>query len=136
MSITSRNFWYALCRLQCSHIMIMGYFNFRNVNWETISTHESENSDTYLCLDGIGDTYLYQHTFEPTRGRMSNEPHILDLILTPDEHDIIDIKNLSPLGKSYHSVLEFKLNCMSIEEVSTSEKYDYSKRDYIEIKIT
>ena len=67
--------------------------------------HESENSNTYLFLEGIRDTYLYQHTFEPTRRRMSNEPHILDLILTLDEHDVIDIKNLSPFGKSDHSVL-------------------------------
>ena len=61
---------------------------------------------------------------------MSSEPHILDLILTPDEYNIIDIKNLNPLGKSDHSVLEFKLNCMSIE-VSISEKYNYNKEDYI-----
>ena len=105
--------------MQWSKIMIMGDFNFTNINWETISMHESENSDTYLFLEGIRDTYLYQHTFEPTRGRMSNEPHIFDIILTPDEHDIIDIKNLNPLEKSDHSVLEFKLNCLYIEEVST-----------------
>ena len=90
--------------MQCSQIMNMGDFNFSNINCETISTHESENSDTYLLLKGIRDTYLYQHTFEPTRGRMSNEPYTLDLILTPDEHDITGIKNLSPLGKSDHSV--------------------------------
>ena len=42
--------------------------------------HESENSDTYLFLEGIRDTYFYQHTFEPTRDSMSNEQHILDLI--------------------------------------------------------
>ena len=65
---------------------------------------------------------------------MSIEPHILDLILTLDEHNIIDIKNPSPLGKSDHSALEFKLNCMSIEEVSTSEKYNYNKGDYIGLK--
>ena len=79
--------------MQCNQIMIMGDFNFPNINWETISTHESENSDTYLFLEGI-KRYLYQHNFEPTRGRMNNEPHILDLILTLDEHDIIDNKNL------------------------------------------
>ena len=83
-----------------------GDFNFPNINLETISTHESENSDAYLFLEDIRDTYLYQHTFEPTHGRMSNEPHIFNLILTSDEHDIIDIKNLSPLRKNDHSVLE------------------------------
>ena len=77
--------------MQCSQIMIMGDFNFHNINWETISMHESENSYTYLFLESIRYTYLYQHTFEPTRGRMSNEPHILDLILTPDEDDIIEV---------------------------------------------
>ena len=74
--------------MQCNQIMIMEDFNFSNINWETINTHESENSDTYLFLEGIRDIYLYQHTFEPTRCRMSNEPPILDLILTSDEHDI------------------------------------------------
>ena len=108
--------------MQCSQIMSMGNFIFPNISWETI---ESKNSDIYLLLEGIRGTYLYQHTFEPTRGRMSNERHILDLILTPDEHDIIDIKNLSPLGKSDHSIIEFKLNCMSWE------KYNYNKGDYI-----
>ena len=34
--------------MQCSQIMIMGDFNFPNINWETISMHESENSDTFL----------------------------------------------------------------------------------------
>ena len=54
--------------------MIMGEFNFRNKNWYTISTHESENSNSYLFFRGYGtrDTYFYQHTNEPTRGRMSN----------------------------------------------------------------
>ena len=41
---------------------------------------------------------------------------------------------MSPLGKSGHSVLELKLNCMSIEEVSTSEKNNYNKGDYIRLK--
>ena len=59
-------------------------FNFPNINLETIRTNESENSDTYLFVEGITHAYLYQHTFEPTHGRMSNEPHILDLILTLD----------------------------------------------------
>ena len=85
--------------MQCSQIMIIGDYNFPNINWETISMHESENSDTYLFVEGIRDAYLYQHTSEPTCDRMSNEPHILDLILTPDEHNIIDIQNLSLLGE-------------------------------------
>ena len=59
--------------MQCSQIMIMRGFNFPNINWKTISTHESKNSDTYLFVEGKRDAYLYQHTSEPTRGRMSNE---------------------------------------------------------------
>ena len=34
--------------MPCNQIMIMGDFNFPNINWKTISTYESENSDTYL----------------------------------------------------------------------------------------
>ena len=53
----------------------MGDFNFSNINLETNSTHESVNSDSYLFLEDIRDirdSYLYQQTFEPIRGRMSN----------------------------------------------------------------
>ena len=36
-----------LKEVQCSQIMIMGNFNFPNMNQETISIDESNNSDTY-----------------------------------------------------------------------------------------
>ena len=53
---------------------------------------------------------MSQHVTDPTRGRGSNNPNVLDLILSNDE-DIIDVENLSPLGRSDHCILTFEILC-------------------------
>ena len=55
---------------------------------------------------------------DPTRG--SNNPNVLDLILSNDD-DIIEVENLSPLGRSDHCILTFEILC-------TVKLNNYSKR--------
>ena len=43
---------------------------------------------------------MYQRVADPTTGRGSNNPNVLDLILSNDDDIIGDIENLSPLGRS------------------------------------
>ena len=69
-----------------------------------------------------------QHVLFPTRARGSNNPHTLDLVLT-DDNFLNDVINLSPLGKSDHSVIEILcsfdvLNCLN------SPKLNFDKGDY------
>ncbi|KAH3725494.1 hypothetical protein DPMN_051338 [Dreissena polymorpha] len=45
---------------------------------------------------------------EPTRWRGSNDPSVLDLIITADENAIEEIEFQSPLGKSDHSAILFR----------------------------
>ena len=47
---------------------------------------------------------MKQFVTEPTRSRCTDNPHVLDLVIS-NEDIITDIKYLSPLGKSDHSVL-------------------------------
>jgi hypothetical protein len=80
----------------------------------------------------LRDAYLLQYVTKPTRVRSSDNPHILDLVLS--NIDIIsDINYLSPLGKSDHSVLLVKL-MDSMEEKQIFTKLNYNKGDYESMK--
>ena len=51
---------------------------------------------------------MSQHVSDPTRGQVSSNPNVLDLILAND--DIIGgAENLSPLERSNHSILTFDI---------------------------
>ena len=58
--------------------------------------------------------YTNMHVNKPTRGRGSDTPNLLDLIMTNGEQMITDIDHQSPLGKSDHSVFVTIGQCMSI----------------------
>lgn len=91
-----------------SHILIMGDFNFPNINWYTVSpgTSLAEN----LFIDTVNDSYLFQHVTNPTRARINQCPSILDLIFTNEEGMVSNLLISAPLGKSDHGVLAFQLN--------------------------
>ena len=74
---------------------------------------------------------LFIPTFtEPTRGRINQNPHILDLLLTNEEGMVSDVEYLSPLGKSDHPVLTFKFNCYIEQSNSERIKFYYDKADF------
>ncbi|CAG2257804.1 unnamed protein product [Mytilus edulis] len=112
-----------------SHILLMGDFNYDKINWETWSTPTNEQSREYKFIECLRDCFLYQHVLKPTRGRINQDPHILDLLLTNEEGMISDVEYLSPLGKSDHSVLTFKFNCYIEETNSERIKFYYDKAD-------
>ena len=95
-----------------SHVLIMGDFNYRNINWETKNTNRgNENSEDYKFIETMRDSFLTQHIIKPTRARGTNKPSTLDLVMTNEEGMIQEIEYLSPLGKSDHTVLQFKPQC-------------------------
>ena len=112
-----------------SHICLVGDFNYKKINWKNMTTTESENSIEQKFIDCIQDSYLYQHVNKPTRIRGTDEPSLLDLVLTNEEYQVSDMRHHAPLGRSDHSVLSFKFQCY-IEKVSTQTKYMYHKGDY------
>ena len=85
-------------------MLIMGDFNFRNINWEQNSTR---GGDTTSCdhrfLEAIKDCSMYQHVTQPARGRGEDAPSLLDLILTNEQEVVSALKYISPLGKSDHA---------------------------------
>ena len=115
-----------------SHICLTGDFNFK-INWQQWSTSYPEHSKEEIFLETLRDSFLYQHVLEPTRRRGTDEPSILDLILTKEESQIQDLKYHAPLGKSDHSVLSFNFNCYFNNELS-SKKYLYDKANFEDMK--
>ena len=70
------------------HILLMGDFNYKGINWHTFQA--SEPADQQF-LDCVEDSFLTQHVTEPTR-----ENSVLDLVIT-DEPGMIDCVNVCGL---------------------------------------
>ena len=77
-------------KLRHSHLLLMGDFNFPNICWANNSTSSSITSPDSLFLECVEENFLLQNVDKPTRWRGSNNPHILDLIIT-NEEDMISI---------------------------------------------
>ena len=109
----------------------MGDFNFPDINWDTWSTPTDDtNSIEFQFIEAVRDAYLYQHVTLPTRGRIGQVPHLLDLILTNEESMISELEHQSPLGKSDHAVLLFKYHCYTLPARCKVKKLCYNKGDY------
>ena len=92
--------------------LLLGDFNFPEINWLTSSCAGSHTKIENMFLKFLEDNFMIQHITEPTRFRTGQTPHLLDLVVTSRE--IIDsIRYLSPLGGSDHSIITFRV-CLEI----------------------
>ena len=111
-------------------ILLIGDFNFPSINWNNnnnlVDNNLSINSAAYKFVSCLKENYFTLHF--PTRARGSQTPHILDLVITNDDF-VEDIINLSPLGKSDHSVLHC-LCKLDINVVVNISKFNFNKGDY------
>ena len=120
-----------ICNKGYSHIMIIGDFNYKDINWvEMYSPIKVERN----FLNCIGDNYLHQHVTEPTRWRGNDQPNILDLIITNEEDMISCIDYQCPIGKSDHAILVFDFECYAEENIEVFTKKKYHKANYDKMK--
>ena len=89
------------------------------------STHPS-----HMFLEALLDSYLVQHVKGPTRFRLGDTPHTLDLILTNEEGMITNLTHLPALGSSDHEVLRFDLLCYTSKTDSQDDKLNLNRGDY------
>ena len=89
-------------------ILIMGDFNYSNIDWDNISNTSSKTELNFIeSIQGLG---FQQIINSPTRHREGQKSNILDFIFTLDSKDILQIKHLMPIGKSDHEVLYTQLD--------------------------
>ena len=119
--------------LKYSHLLIVGDFNYKQIDWDTLTTNKGEKSNEHLFVETIKYSYLHQHVKTPTRGRKDQNPSLLDLILTDEADRISNLDIQSPLGKSDHSVLLFDYNLKIQSNYKPKIIYNYEKADFEKI---
>ena len=124
-------------KLKSGLTLIMGDFNYDQINWEHGSVEGPEGSDAVSFFNATQDMFLCQHVGEPTRYRNGQTPSRLDLVFTSEEHMIDEVISSSPLGKSDHTVLTWALyadvkclNGASERKVCSNARLNFKKGDY------
>ena len=89
--------------------MLCRGFNFRNINWLTQTRNEESKEAQFI--ETLRDCYLYQQLLEPTRSRSTDNPSLIDFLLTNEVMQVSDIVYHAPLDKSNHCVIICKYHC-------------------------
>ena len=118
----------AISKLKYKHVLYVGDFNFPEIKWNCLTT-PCEKSLQFKFLESIRDCYLTQHVDSVTRGRGTNTPSILDLVLSSQDDAVENIHIDSPLGSSDHSVMHIDYRCVPALEPDKIV-YMYKKADY------
>ena len=117
--------------------ILMGDFNCKEVCWESWTTNSSEESWGNTVLEMAMENILTQWVNENTRFRNEENPSRLDLIFTKGIQAVTDLGYKTPLGKSDHVVIEFKLSWgegTRRNENHRREWLNYSKANYNQLR--
>ena len=107
-----------------SHILLLGDFNYREIEWENETCNTGENHPAYKFLDATRDAFLIQHQKTHTRHRQGQESSLLDLVFTNEEGMINDIETTASVGKSDHATLIIDFKCYhQTENITTQRKH-------------
>ena len=116
--------------LNPSHLLIMGDFNLKEIDWNINNSRSTEVHIASQFLECVRDCFLYQHVKNYTRYRSGFEPSLLDLVFTNEENMIESINHMSGLGKSDHLQLEFIFNCYTEITQTLVTKLIFFKGNY------
>jgi len=100
-------------------ILIIGDFNYPDINWSSLTAHSSGHK--FLKL--IADCYLEQHVKENTRMNK-----ILDLLFTSELTVKDEIEVLPPIENCDHNILICNIECKS-NHVNTKMQLCYNQAD-------
>ena len=102
-------------------LLIMGDFNYPNIDWSKLEAHGND----IMFRDLILDNYLIQHVKEPTR-----DQNILDLIFTSHNEMVEKLQIAEHLGNSDHNIIMWKL-IVAVNRISNKNcRKQYHKGKY------
>ena len=114
-----------------SHVLIVGDFNYPELDWKDHTSPLDEGHRASLFMEAVRDAFLIQHVTDPTHYRAEQKPNVLDLIFTNEDNMVSSLEHLSPLGKSHHQVLKFVYTCYTEEqEDNRGKRFAFLKGDY------
>ena len=98
------------CQEKCKHKIIVGDFNFPEIDWSNWTTSTNENHNSFRFLECLRDNYLEQFVNQPTRWRDLEPGNVLDLVLADSVDLINNLEITTRIGKSDHLCIEFGLD--------------------------
>ncbi len=114
--------------------VIIGDFNFPEIDWLDEVCNKDETHVASRFLKASRDGFMLQHVKEPTRWRNGQRSNTLDLIFTNKDSLVSDIQIRSPIGKSDHGVVIFKVLCDTKDVSSSTTRYQYEKANIAGMK--
>ena len=103
-----------------SHLLIVGDFNCKDINWDALSTVATETSIQSRLLDVTCAQGWTQHVKTETRFRMGQKSSLLDLVITNESGMVENLQILSPIGKSDHGLIFFGFVCYHETKITKS----------------
>ncbi|KAK2727232.1 hypothetical protein QYM36_007910 [Artemia franciscana] len=73
----------------------------------------------------LRDSFLYQHVADPTRLRSNCTPYVLALLITKSPDDIVDLKMLTPQGKSDYVVMSLSMNELQSSNADVDVAFEF-----------
>ena len=116
--------------------ILMGDFNFPGIDWKLECTnHVNEANIENRFLLSIQENFLFQLVDQNTHCRGDQQPTLIDLVITNDSELVSELSYNSPVGKSHHVCISFKIyfDIVTDENSKNSDciiKYNYDKGDY------
>ena len=118
--------------LKYSHTLIMGDFNYPEIDWQRQATSESLNHASSGFVECVRDCFLFQQVRQPTH---YSGPHraanILDLVFTSEEGMSANMKYEAPTGNSHHVLISWTTKCYADRIISKVDKYSYETKKNI-----
>ena len=124
-------------------IVIVGDFNFKQINWKDQIVNGSIYSQPAKFYSCIEDSFLKQHVMDYTRKRGKSKESLLDLAITDLNQTQVteSIKISDAIAKSDHYTIQFSYltKITETEEDTTGDcnllkkKLDYNKGKYDEL---
>ena len=115
-------------------LILAGDFNYPCIDWNLLTNTSQSIDKHFTFVETVKDSFLTQHIYLPTRGRGTDRPSLLDLLLTDMECPEPSIEMCAPLGKSDHSLIKANFDLSIIREDYCRERYNYDKGNYEELR--
>ena len=116
-------------------ITICGDFNFPAIPWASpIFSEDPTVEDEFV--NTLDEAVLNQHVRDFTRKRGTDNPSLLDLVITDNQQTINNLKILEPFGNSDHSLLSWKSTFLATinTDHEPEPKANFFKGDYQHMK--
>ena len=116
--------------MNVDHVIFVGDFNYPNINWNLLTNIGNDQDKEYYFIETIKDCFLVQHVDRPTRARGTNQPSLLDLVLTDGSCPEPNVDYSSPLGKSDHCMLQLSFDFHTEIDTDVKVRLQYDRGDY------